>query len=268
MPEVSTMRQRPARATNVGLREGICRGAAAAARTGRPGHRAEQARSPSARRCPKSPSSASSADARPRSGTRSRSRIPNLSDLDRELSRAERDVEQVRVRIDRDNVRLDAGQVSSAARARVAAVRGGLAPPPPVRPRGGRPRADGKARERARRCGTAPPSRRSTVTAETATVTARRDVALAEIAEAAGEGDVVPGGRGGRRARGPAGPLRQGARAVRRGRRRDAAPGTVRGLPGSLSTVELNEIRAAAPDEVVRHEECRRILVRTAESGL
>ena len=35
-----------------------------------------------------------------------------------------------------------------------------------------------------------------------------------------------------------------------------------------LSTVELNEIRAAAPDEVIRHEECRRILVRTADSGL
>jgi hypothetical protein len=35
-----------------------------------------------------------------------------------------------------------------------------------------------------------------------------------------------------------------------------------------LSTVELNEIRRAAPDEVVRHEECRRILVRTPDSGL
>ena len=35
-----------------------------------------------------------------------------------------------------------------------------------------------------------------------------------------------------------------------------------------LSTVELNEVRSAAPDEVVRHEECRRILVRTADSGL
>ena len=36
----------------------------------------------------------------------------NLSDLDRELSRAERDVEQVRVRIERDNERLNAGQRS------------------------------------------------------------------------------------------------------------------------------------------------------------
>src|SRR5246127_4635457 len=38
----------------------------------------------------------------------------NLSDLDRELARAEKDVEQVRVRIANDNKRLDAGQVSNA----------------------------------------------------------------------------------------------------------------------------------------------------------
>ena len=35
-----------------------------------------------------------------------------------------------------------------------------------------------------------------------------------------------------------------------------------------LNTVELNAIRAAAKDDVVRCEECRRILVRTPESGL
>src|ERR1700756_5128476 len=38
----------------------------------------------------------------------------NLADLDRELARAEKDVEQVRVRIEKDNQRLDAGQVSNA----------------------------------------------------------------------------------------------------------------------------------------------------------
>jgi predicted nucleic acid-binding Zn-ribbon protein len=36
----------------------------------------------------------------------------------------------------------------------------------------------------------------------------------------------------------------------------------------SLNTVDLNRIRAAAPDEVLRCEECRRILVRTPDSGL
>ncbi|WP_153398685.1 zinc ribbon domain-containing protein [Ornithinicoccus halotolerans] len=35
-----------------------------------------------------------------------------------------------------------------------------------------------------------------------------------------------------------------------------------------LNTVELGRIRAADPDEVLRCEECRRILVRTPESGL
>ncbi len=35
-----------------------------------------------------------------------------------------------------------------------------------------------------------------------------------------------------------------------------------------LNITELNEMRAAAPDTVVRCENCRRILVRTADSGL
>lgn len=35
-----------------------------------------------------------------------------------------------------------------------------------------------------------------------------------------------------------------------------------------LDITEVNEIRAAAPDKVVRCENCSRILVRTAESGL
>jgi predicted nucleic acid-binding Zn-ribbon protein len=36
----------------------------------------------------------------------------------------------------------------------------------------------------------------------------------------------------------------------------------------SLDPTELAAIRAAAPDEVIRHDECQRILVRTPESGL
>src|ERR1700733_14725564 len=39
---------------------------------------------------------------------------PNLADLDRELARAEKNVDQVRVRIEKDNQRLNAGQVSNA----------------------------------------------------------------------------------------------------------------------------------------------------------
>jgi predicted nucleic acid-binding Zn-ribbon protein len=44
--------------------------------------------------------------------------------------------------------------------------------------------------------------------------------------------------------------------------------GQCQGCHLQLNTTDLNRIRAAEPDEVLRCEECRRILVRTAESGL
>jgi uncharacterized protein len=50
-----------------------------------------------------------------------------------------------------------------------------------------------------------------------------------------------------------------------------AAPlhrGRCQGCQLTLTPADLGRIRAEAPDEVVRCEECRRILVRTAESGL
>ncbi|WP_422130559.1 zinc ribbon domain-containing protein [Streptomyces misionensis] len=43
---------------------------------------------------------------------------------------------------------------------------------------------------------------------------------------------------------------------------------TCQGCRQELAITELNEVRAAAPDTVLRCENCRRILVRTAESGL
>ncbi|MCW2777042.1 MAG: hypothetical protein JWN17_767 [Frankiales bacterium] len=46
------------------------------------------------------------------------------------------------------------------------------------------------------------------------------------------------------------------------------ARGACGGCRLDLMGNELAEIRAAAPDEVLRHEECTRIMVRTAESGL
>ena len=99
-------------------------------------------------------------------------------------------------------------------------------------------------------------------------VTARRDAALAEIAEQAGKA-------GDRRAAVASeepqdlldlyGRMREqhggvGAAALRGGR--------CEGCHLSLNTVDLNNIRNADPDEVLRCEECRRILVRTPESGL
>src|SRR5437868_1162992 len=44
--------------------------------------------------------------------------------------------------------------------------------------------------------------------------------------------------------------------------------GACQGCHLALNTVDLNRIRAAAKDEVIRCEECRRILIRTPESGL
>ena len=43
---------------------------------------------------------------------------------------------------------------------------------------------------------------------------------------------------------------------------------TCQGCRQELAITELSEIRRAAPDTVVRCENCRRILVRTSESGL
>lgn len=44
--------------------------------------------------------------------------------------------------------------------------------------------------------------------------------------------------------------------------------GSCQGCHISLDATELNRIKALNPDQVVRCEQCRRILVRTAESGL
>ena len=191
----------------------------------------------------------------------------NLSDLDRELSRAERDVEQVRVRIDRDNERLNAGQVSNAReleslQSEVASLR--------------RRQSDleegvlelMEKRETAQALRDGAAAEGETVAADTASVTARSDVALGEINELEAKAQtarasVVAGLPDDLlalydRVRAQSGGL--GAAPLRRGQ--------CLGCRVQLSTVDLNAIRAAAPDEVVRCEECRRILVRVEDSGL
>jgi predicted nucleic acid-binding Zn-ribbon protein len=191
----------------------------------------------------------------------------NLADLDRELSRAERDVDQVRVRIDKDNQRLNAGQVSNAReleslQSEVASLRR---------------RQDDleevvlelmERREAAQALRDGAGAEGEAAGAEVAALTARRDAALAEIDEQAAKGTAARAGITGEvppdllalydKIRASAGG--RGAAELRRGQ--------CGGCREMLSTAELNEIRAAAPDEVVRHEECRRILVRTKDSGL
>jgi len=191
----------------------------------------------------------------------------NLADLDRDLARAEKDVEQVRVRIEKDNQRLDAGQVSNARELEslqneVASLKRRQNDLEEVvlelmeRREAAQTLRDGAAAEG------------ETVSADEAAVTARRDASLAEIEEQAAKAtaaraaivsdvpadlltlyDKIRSSVGG-----------VGAAPLRRGQ--------CGGCREMLSTAELNEIRRAAPDEVVRHEECRRILVRTPDSGL
>jgi uncharacterized protein len=188
-------------------------------------------------------------------------------DLRRAQIKAEADVEQVRTRIDRDRQRLDAGQVTSPRdlenlQSEIVSL---------VRRQSDleeivldvMERQEG-AQERRQATGT----EREEIAAKRDVVTARRDAQLAEIGEqaakAADQRDVLA-------AQEPPDllalyeRLREqhagvGAAALRAGR--------CEGCHLSLNTVDLNSIRAADPDEVLRCEECRRILVRTPESGL
>jgi uncharacterized protein len=188
-------------------------------------------------------------------------------DLHREQAKAEADVEQVRSRIGRDRARLDAGQVNSpkeleSLQSEVESL---------LRRQSDLEDAELDVMERREavqaRIAEAT-SERTAIEAKASEVTARRDAALGELAEQSGKAAdrraVVVADE-------PADlidlyeRLRTqhagvGAAALRRGQ--------CQGCHLSLNTVDLNAIRAAAPDEVVRCEECRRILVRTDESGL
>ena len=188
-------------------------------------------------------------------------------DLRREQVKAEADVEQVRTRIDRDQVRLDAGQVSSPRelenlQSEIESLHRRQSDLEEVvldvmeRQEAAQSRLHAAAAEREQ------------VGADAAVAISSRDASFAEIDEQAGKAadrraavladepaDLVDLYE---RLRVQHGGV--GAAALRRGR--------CEGCHLSLNTVDLNDIRAAAPDEVLRCEECRRILVRTDESGL
>jgi predicted nucleic acid-binding Zn-ribbon protein len=189
-----------------------------------------------------------------------------LGDLAKEEGRAERDVDQVRTRIERDRARLDAGQVSAARE--LASLQSEIESLHRRQDDLEEIVLDLMERREAlvsRRDELA--AERDSLADETATVAARRDAAVKEIDEQAGRASDE---RGGIAAEVPADLLKLyeqirgtrgvGAAALRAGR--------CEGCHLTLNTVDLNEIRASAPDEVIRCEECRRILVRTPESGL
>ncbi len=186
------------------------------------------------------------------------------SDLSRDQAKAERDVDQVRSRIERDRARLDAGQVSSPKelenlRSEIVSLE---------RRQGDLEEIVLEVMERLEdvtRRRDAFSSEQATLTSQMAQIAARRDAAFAEIDEQAGK---TRDQRAGIAADLPGDLLSLydrlraqhtvGAAVLRNGR--------CEGCHLSLNTVELGQIRAAPPDEVLRCEECRRILVR-AELG-
>ncbi len=189
------------------------------------------------------------------------------SDQRREQVKAEADVEQVRARIDRDRARLDAGQVHAPRelenlQSEIASLL--------------RRQSDleeivldvMERREATQASLDAAAAERAQIGGRLQKVTASRDAALAGLDEQAGKAtarraeiaaeipaellelyDKLRAQQGG-----------VGAAALRQGR--------CQGCHLTLNTVDLNAIRAASSDAVLRCEECRRILVRTPESGL
>ncbi|GAA4154583.1 zinc ribbon domain-containing protein [Actinomadura keratinilytica] len=190
-----------------------------------------------------------------------------IGDLDREQRKAEQDVEQVRARAERDRQRLDSGQVSSAKdlsglQAEIASLQ--------------RRQSDleevvleiMERREEAERRAAALRADHQAAESELADAVRRRDETWQRIDEETGTTSAartavakdIPADLLGlyEKLRGQFGGV--GAAKLYRG--------SCQGCHLALNTVDLNRIRAAAPDEVVRCEECRRILVRTPESGL
>ncbi|KAB2346568.1 zinc ribbon domain-containing protein [Actinomadura rudentiformis] len=190
-----------------------------------------------------------------------------VGDLDREQKKAEQDVDQVRSRADRDQKRLDSGQVSSAKdlsslQAEIASLQRRQSDLEEVVLEIMERREEAEARVSALR------AEQSSAQEELAAAGARRDEAQQKIDEETGMTSTartavakdVPDDLLSlyEKLRGQFGGV--GAAKLYRG--------ACQGCHLALNTVDLNRIRAAAADEVIRCEECRRILIRTPESGL
>nr|WP_202420889.1 C4-type zinc ribbon domain-containing protein [Actinomadura rayongensis] len=190
-----------------------------------------------------------------------------VGDLDREQRKAEQDVDQVRARADRDQKRLDSGQITSAKdlsglQTEIESLHRRQSDLEEVVLEIMERREAADARVAALR------AEREKAEEELTALQARRDEAQQKIDS---EVELTTAARKGvagdipddllalyEKLRGQFGGV--GAAVLHRG--------SCQGCRLTLNTVDLNRIRAAAPDEVIRCEECRRILVRTAESGL
>jgi uncharacterized protein len=187
-------------------------------------------------------------------------------DLAREQAKAEADVEQVRNRAARDRERLDAGQVSSpreleSLQSEITSLVHRQAELEDIE------LEVMERREATQKTAESLTAEREELAATRETVVARRDEQLGDLgvqydqaeskrAEVAAQipDDLTALYERMRAQHGV------GAAALRGGR--------CEGCHLTLNTVDLNRIRAAPDDEVLRCEECRRILVRTPESGL
>jgi len=188
-----------------------------------------------------------------------------VDDLDRDIARLEKDVDQVRTRKAKDQVRLDAGTGPARELEALQHELGTLS-----RRQNELEDAELELMEQREQAATvlAEVERRLATDRERrAEVTRRRDDALAGIAR---DEEFRTSGRKPLVADLPAdlvGLYEQiraqtgmGAALLRAGR--------CEGCRLELSGSERSRVRSAAPDEVLRCDECRRILVRTAESGL
>ncbi|MGW9396211.1 zinc ribbon domain-containing protein [Streptomyces sp. NPDC055642] len=189
------------------------------------------------------------------------------SDCAREQTKAEQDVDQVRQRAVRDQKRLDSGAVSSPKdlenlQREIASLtkRQGDLEDVVLEVMERRESAQDRVTELTERVGS--------VQGKIDDATVRRDTAVeaidAEVASVTKEREVVSGS-----VPAPLLSLYDKLRAQQGGV--GAAKLYARSCQGcrqELAITELNEIRSAAPDTVIRCENCRRILVRTSESGL
>jgi predicted nucleic acid-binding Zn-ribbon protein len=188
-----------------------------------------------------------------------------VDDLDRDIERLERDVEQVRARADRDKARLDAGTGPAKQLEALQHEVETLA-------RRQRDLEDAELelmekREEAEAVLTDVSARLDKTRGQQSEVQQRRDELLTGIAK---DEEFRRAGREPLAADLPADLVKlyeqirentgMGAALLRAGR--------CEGCRLELSGSEKARVRAAAPDEVIRCDECRRILVRTNESGL
>lgn len=189
------------------------------------------------------------------------------SDVSRELTKAEGDVEQVRARSARDQQRLDAGQVSSpkeleSLQHEIATL--------------GRRQSDledvvldvMERLEGVQERLAALTAQRDEAQARVTELTAARDTTVAEI-------DSEVTGLATQRATQAAQLDAELVSLYEKIRAQQGGIGAAElrqrrcsGCRLELNNVEIARLRAAEPDEVLRCEECRRILVRTPESGL